>query len=326
MKINKWVLCLITVVAGVFLLSGCAKADELTDTTWTAVSAKYRDRTLKGEELDEALGGQAQIYFNKKHVAEMKFLEDAGYATYEIADGIVTITTKDGEIFTATLDGEKLILDFGDTQITFEQAETPQTANQASGDIKQENNIENDGAVVFTASFDTGNYICGVDFPAGTYTITATNGIGSIAYGQLNDELPRTTRMSLEKQDLTETEITATFTKDMRLMVTGALSIKCESRDADPNEEILGRPENKDQAQVTLTTGEYVAGRDFEAGEYDIIAQGPEGQVYTEGFYFGGVSEMLSINGEENTVKEVKNVVLNEETRIIVDGTTILLR
>lgn len=85
-------------------------------------------------------------------------------------------------------------------------------------------------------------------------------------------------------------------------------------------------PEAKKNKEYTFISGNYICGKDFEPGTYNIIAvEGSSGNVISSGsFLDGGVNEVMGINGEWS-IKQVNNIQFKKDQKLEIRGITIKL-
>ena len=76
---------------------------------------------------------------------------------------------------------------------------------------------------------------------------------------------------------------------------------------------------------ITLTSGNYTAGKDFPAGTYTVEVETGTGNVSSSNMYDGGLNEVMSSTGEQDTVKSYKNAKFPSGTTLTVSGVTIKL-
>ena len=86
----------------------------------------------------------------------------------------------------------------------------------------------------------------------------------------------------------------------------------------------------KEQAEleaktIKLSNGTYVAGSDFEAGTYDIVAVSGNGNVSSSNMFSGGINAVMGTRNSDFYEKEYKNIKLPYGTELTVDGVTINL-
>lgn len=86
----------------------------------------------------------------------------------------------------------------------------------------------------------------------------------------------------------------------------------------------------KEQAEleaktIKLSNGNYVAGSDFEAGTYDIVAVSGNGNVSSSNMFSGGINAVMGTRNSDFYEKEYKNIKLPYGTKLTVDGVTINL-
>lgn len=76
---------------------------------------------------------------------------------------------------------------------------------------------------------------------------------------------------------------------------------------------------------VKLSNGNYVAGTDFEAGTYDIVAVSGNGNVSSSNMFSGGINAVMGTRNSDFYEKEYKNIKLPHGTELTIDGVTINL-
>ena len=86
----------------------------------------------------------------------------------------------------------------------------------------------------------------------------------------------------------------------------------------------------KEQAEleaktIKLSNGNYVAGSDFEAGTYDIVAVSGNGNVSSSNMFSGGINAVMGTRNSDFYEKEYKNIKLPYGTELKVDLVTINL-
>lgn len=76
----------------------------------------------------------------------------------------------------------------------------------------------------------------------------------------------------------------------------------------------------------SLSSGNYVAGEDFAAGTYDILATEGNGNVYSDNMYDGGINAVMGTDNEMGFYeRQYKNIILPEGTTLTIDGVTVKL-
>lgn len=80
-----------------------------------------------------------------------------------------------------------------------------------------------------------------------------------------------------------------------------------------------------DAMSVELSNGNYVAGEDFDAGTYDLIAVSGGGNVSSSNMYSGGLNAIMGTANDGFYEKEYKNIKLPAGTTLKISGVTIKL-
>lgn len=195
-----------------------------------------------------------------------------------------------------------------------------QTAQQIEDD---DNSGGNSATEHFETDLTSGNYVAGVDIPAGTYNLTATSGNGNVSSsnmysGGINEA------MSTQADDLyIESFNNLKLPEGETLSLGGTITLHLVSEDAQTGN-LKGRTIG-DEVQTDLSSGNYVAGTDFPAGVYNIVSAGSAGNVSSDNMYDGGLNEILGDGSDGLSVKQVNNVELPKGTTLTISGTSIQL-
>lgn len=172
------------------------------------------------------------------------------------------------------------------------------------------------GTRAFRAEFVGGHYTPGIDFPAGTYTITVLQGSGTIYYTEPSGA-GKKYQVFAGKSGLPQ-QIELPLGE--ALSVSG-VKIRMESSNAAPDEP--SDRENPATQEVTFSPGSYTVGKDFAEGVYNVIAVSGKGLVSSD-------SEGAAIHNELDAAgadyqKEYHNLILDSATRLSIIGVTVKL-
>lgn len=77
--------------------------------------------------------------------------------------------------------------------------------------------------------------------------------------------------------------------------------------------------------EIELSNGNYVAGENFDAGTYDVVAVKGSGNVISSNMFSGGINAMMGVGDSEFYAKEYKNIKLPNKTTLKIDGVTVKL-
>lgn len=80
-----------------------------------------------------------------------------------------------------------------------------------------------------------------------------------------------------------------------------------------------------EESKVKLGNGNFVAGEDFDAGTYDIVAISGGGNVSSSNMFNGGLNAVMGVEDNEFYEKEYKNIKLPAGTTLKVSGVKIEL-
>lgn len=174
----------------------------------------------------------------------------------------------------------------------------------------------------------SGHYTAGVDIPAGTYNIEAIEGAGNVYTDSLvqginalmgTEEANKTLGYDFYEQEYSNIRI-----NEGTVLSIAGVKVRITSKNAS------GKPlkeRNQDMSDsFTLKNGHFVAGEDFPAGVYDIIAEDGYGNVYSDNL-IQGINAIMGTEDNELLKPErtFKNVLLKERTTLSVDGVTVKL-
>lgn len=169
----------------------------------------------------------------------------------------------------------------------------------------------------FEIELTAGNYVSGVDFPSGKYDLAAVSGYGNV-YTQdasLNEIISvEDDGLSIPFYNNAKLEAGAVLT------IGSTLKLKLSSEAANVSEL---QPRTNDLTEsVELSSGNYVAGEDFPAGTYNIVATKGFGNVFTSS---GDLNEILSVEEDDLTIKEFKNFAFIEGEELELSGVSVSL-
>ena len=171
----------------------------------------------------------------------------------------------------------------------------------------------------YSAKLSSGHYTSGIDFPAGTYTITASKGHGNV-YSSNSIDGGLNEIMGTGKDDTSEFKDAELPAGEILSISDVTVKIKSDAADVDS---VVSR-DNPVKKQVTLSSGNYIAGTDFEAGTYIIKATDGTGNVYSDSTD-RGINAIMSTKSDESYIKEFKNVLLDEGTKLTISDVTVRL-
>ena len=175
----------------------------------------------------------------------------------------------------------------------------------------------------YETELGAGNYIAGVDIPAGKYDLEAVSGGGNvnsdnIFTGGINEI------MGVEDDDFyIKTYNNLTLEDGETLEISDTLVLKISSDGA--NVQGIKAREVRSGKEVELSSGLYIAGEDFEAGYYTIVCTGAMGNVSSSNMYEGGLNEIMGPGGDDFSIKEFKNAYFPSGTELEISGTSVKL-
>lgn len=204
--------------------------------------------------------------------------------------------------------------DVADDQSGNEQKEEPQS---------EETKDEEPQLEAYTVDLTAGIYTAGIDFPAGTYNLTATAGTGNVSTsnmynGGLN-EIMSATPDEYSVADFSNAKLEEGITLNVGSTLT--LSITSEAADVAG----MTARENPNTEEVQLGSGNYVAGTDFPAGTYDVVFVDGSGNVSTSNMYDGGLNEILGDGSDGFSISQFKNAELEEGVTLTISSCTVKL-
>jgi hypothetical protein len=164
-----------------------------------------------------------------------------------------------------------------------------------------------------------GHYVAGIDIPSGKCNVTAVEGKGNLSSSNLyNGGINEMFGIDDSSDLYTESFNGLKLPEGTTLNISGGLTIQLEYTSIDTG--FSGRTYDEDNA-ITLGTGNYEAGIDFDAGVYKIVAVSGTGNLSSSNIYDGGVNEMFGVDdGSGFYTPEILNVDLPDGTELSVSG------
>jgi len=168
----------------------------------------------------------------------------------------------------------------------------------------------------YSAELASGFYTVGIDFPAGTYTLTAVKDGGNVSTndGSLN------IIMGTKKDDMYQKEYKNAEFSDGTILSLAGVTVKIASKN-DVNTALKKRT-NTATKSYTLSAGNYKAGEDVEAGTYDLTAVKGGGNVSTDS---GSLNTIMGTKSDSMYQKQYKNVELKDAVKLSITGVTVKL-
>ena len=182
----------------------------------------------------------------------------------------------------------------------------------------------------FKQDFPSGTYPAGIDFPAGKYDIVAVSGGGNVSSSNAFDggiNAVMGTEDKNELMDMYEQEYSNIDLPDGTTLSISGVTVRltCDAASGAPL-----TPRNQVITEtVDLGNGNFVAGEDFPAGVYNIVAVSGAGNVSSDNMFNGGLNAMMGTE-EENQImdmyeQEYKNIDLPDGTTLTISGVQIQL-
>ncbi len=176
----------------------------------------------------------------------------------------------------------------------------------------------------FELELAAGHYEAGVDFPEGTYNLTSISGSGNVSSsnmysGGLNEIMSTDTSDGYSIDSFSN----AKFSNGDILSIASTAVIKISSEGVDKNSM---SERTTSGAEIELSSGNFVAGTDFEPGVYEITCITGSGNVSSSNMYDGGLNEVMSTDTSDGySITVFKNAKFEEGAQLTVSGCTIKL-
>lgn len=213
------------------------------------------------------------------------------------------------------------------------------STSQSSDASKDENNAQKDeakqeeskkeepkedlSAVAKEYTLTAGNYTAGVDIPSGVCDVVAVSGTGNLISsnvynGGVNEMFGIDDGTGMYNASFNGLKLP----KNTTIYTNGDLVIKLTFKEVTSN--FKGRTYDENAA-VQLSAGNYVAGTDFPAGAYKIVAVSGTGNISSSNLYQGGVNEVFGIDdGYGFYNNQFLNVELPKDTEFSVSGSVVV--
>lgn len=176
-----------------------------------------------------------------------------------------------------------------------------------------------------------GNYVVGVDIPAGTYNFTAVSGGGNVSSDNMYSGGINAIMGTADKNTSTGTDMYQQEYKNiklpegttLRLAGSLVLQVTCPEASGAP---LTPRNQSITEA-VELSNGNYVAGTDFPAGTYDITVVSGSGNVSSSNLYDGGINEVMGTKnaGFDMYIQQFLHVELPQDVTLTIQNVKIKL-
>lgn len=168
----------------------------------------------------------------------------------------------------------------------------------------------------YSANFVSGFYTVGIDFPVGTYDLAVVKGNGNVT----TDDGSLNIIMGTQKDDMYQKEYKNADFQDGTVLTLAGVSVKISSKDG-VDVSSLKKRENSATKTYTLASGNYVSGKDFDPGVYDLSLVKGSGNVTTD----DGVLNAIMGTGDDMYQKEYKHVEFKKDVKLTITGATIKL-
>lgn len=166
----------------------------------------------------------------------------------------------------------------------------------------------------YSATLLSGYYEIGVDIPAGTYDFAIVSGSGNVmtTSGEVN------LIMGKQSDDMYQKTYKNAELNSGDTLFIQQCSIKISSQETDAS---LQKRINSSAKGISLSSGKYTAGKDFQPGYYDITLISGSGNVMCDD------NELNAIFSNDNTfgVKEYKNVPFESGYKLDIEGPKVKL-
>ena len=191
----------------------------------------------------------------------------------------------------------------------------------STGDVEQKQTQTQ--PITYETELTSGYYTAGIDFPAGTYNITAIDGNGNVSSDNLFDGGINAV-MGVKDDEFHEKEyMNIRLPENVVLEVSNGVTIKIHSDNASGKQ--LKKREQQITEEIELKNGYFIAGQDFPAGVYDIIAISGHGNVSSDNLLDGGINAVMGTKKSDFYEPSYKNIELPDGVELKVDGVKIKL-
>ncbi len=179
-----------------------------------------------------------------------------------------------------------------------------------------------------------GHYTSGIDFPAGKYDIEAISGSGNVSSsnmysGGINAIMGTKEENEAFGSDIYEQKYANINLPDGVVLSISGVTVRITSEAADGAP--LKARQQPNTETVELGSGNFVAGTDFPAGTYDIVAVSGGGNVSSDNMYDRGINAIMGTADKNKEIgsnlyqQEYKNIELPKGTTLTVSGVDIKL-
>lgn len=172
--------------------------------------------------------------------------------------------------------------------------------------------------VTDTFTLSAGHYVAGVDIPVGKCDVVAVSGTGNLSSSNMfSGGINEMFGIDDGTGWYTEAFNGLKLPKSTTLTVQGPLTIKITFTAID--EGYTGR-QYSESAAITLSSGNYEAGTDFDAGTYSIVLVSGYGNISSSNMFDTGINEVFGAHDGILSIQEMQNVTLPKKTELSISG------
>lgn len=166
----------------------------------------------------------------------------------------------------------------------------------------------------FKKTFGPGYYTAGTHFPVGKYKLVAKKGMGNVFSSAGLNQIMGSEDDGFSIQEYNNEK----FKKGDVLNITSTLYLSLSCKDADMD---MSKYDNPLTKSVSLDSGKYIAGEDFEAGVYDIVTTKGMGNLFSS----NGINQIMNIEDDDMSTKTFKNAPLEDGVELELSGVSVKL-
>ncbi|WP_313292571.1 hypothetical protein [Faecalispora jeddahensis] len=194
---------------------------------------------------------------------------------------------------------------------------TPSKASTSSTQESKATTLE-----PYSISLSSGHYTAGIDIPAGTYNVTAVNGAGNVSSTNMYSG-GMNSIMAPKADDLHIAEFKNLKLPEGETLSVSGVTIKLDSDGVDKSN--ISERAGNTAKEITLSDGNYTAGKDFESGTYDISWVKGSGNVASDNMFAGGLNVIIGEKEDSLHITKFENASFEKDNTLTISGVTIKL-
>lgn len=172
----------------------------------------------------------------------------------------------------------------------------------------------------YSINLSSGHYTAGIDIPAGTYNVTAVSGAGNVSSTNMYSG-GMNSIMAPKADDLHIAEFKNLKLPEGETLSVSGVTIKLDSDEVDKSN--ISERTGNTAKEITLSDGNYTAGKDFDPGTYDISWVKGSGNVASDNMFASGLNVIIGEKEDSLHITRFENASFEKDNTLTISGVTI---